>query len=163
MWFDCVPRPLDWQSPYLFRNEADLDATPAEVFEIFADIDEWPRWFADIRRGRWLTGAPHGVGSRREVELNLLSVREEFLAWDPARRYAFTMTGATLPLAHSIVEDYRLEALPDGRARLIWEVRHDLRWMFLPLSPIVRLVFGRMFRVATAGLVAFVKRRRAAA
>jgi uncharacterized protein YndB with AHSA1/START domain len=156
MWFACIPRDLDWKAPYVIRNEAELDAPPERVFDVWADIDEWPKWFSDIRKGTWDTPPPHGAHSRREVVLNLLSVREQFLAWDPGRRYAFTMTACTLPLAHSIVEDYQLEALPGGRSRLVWEVRFDLRLPFVPLSPVVRFVFGKMFRDATAGLVTYV-------
>lgn len=35
-------------------------------------------------------------------------------------------------------------------------VRFDLRLPFVPRSPVVRFVFGKMFRDATAGLVTYV-------
>jgi hypothetical protein len=157
MWFQYIPRDVEWKSPYTLRNEAELDASPEQVFAIWADIDQWPRWFSDILRGQWFTPPPHGVGAEREVVLKTLSVKERFLAWEPGRRYAFTMTACTLPLAWSIVEDYQLEPLPGGRSRLVWEVRFDLRWYFVPMSPVILAVFGRMFRNATAGLQAYVK------
>jgi len=160
MWFTCVPRDADWRGPYVLRNEAELDATPDRVFAILADIDQWPRWFSDIRKGTWHTPPPYGPGSRREVVLKTLSVREEFRVWDPGARYAFTMTAATLPLAWSIVEDYHLSALPDGRTRFVWEVSFDLRWMFVPVSSLIRAAFGSMFRNATAGLVRYVAEKR---
>lgn len=151
MWFDQIPRDLDWEAPYEFRNEADLALPPGEVFAIWADIDQWPKWFADIRQGTWTSEAPYGPGSERTVVLKTLSVKERFLAWDPGQRYAFTMTASTLPLTWSIVEDYRLEPR-EGGSRLIWTVKHDLRWYCRPASPIVRMVFGKMFRDATASL-----------
>lgn len=156
MWFPYIPRDVDWQAPTVLRNEAELDASPEEVFSIFADIDQWPKWFSDIRKGTWSTPAPYGPGSEREVVLKTLSVRERFLAWEPGKRYAFTMTAGTLPLARSIVEDYQLTPLPGGRARLVWEVRFDLRWYLAPVGPVIRAVFGKMFRDATAGLQAYV-------
>lgn len=151
MWFHQVPRDLDWDAPYVFRNEADLALSADEVFAIWADIDQWPKWFSDINRGTWTTEPPYGPGSERTVELKTLSVKERFLAWDPGKRYAFTMTACTLPLTWSIVEDYRLEPTETG-CRFVWVVKHDLRWYFLLSSPIVRMVFGKMFRDATASL-----------
>lgn len=159
MWFQYIPRDVDWQAPNVLRNEAELDATPDEVFAIWADIDQWPKWFSDIRKGTWSTPAPYGPGSEREVVLQTLSVRERFLAWDPGQRYAFTMTACTLPIAHSIVEDYRLEPLPGGRSRFVWEVRFDLRWYMKPMKPVILAVFGSMFRNATASLQAYVAAR----
>lgn len=156
MWFACTPRDLDWKAPYVIRNEAELDAPPDRVFAIWADLDQWPKWFPDIRGGVWQTPPPHGAHSRRDVTLTLLSVREQFLAWEPGRRFAFTMTASSLPLARSIVEEYRLEPLDGGRSRFVWEVRFDLRLPLVPASPLVRLVFGKMFRDATAGLKSYV-------
>lgn len=160
MWFRYVPRDLEWQAPSVFRNEAELALPPDEVFAIWADNDQWPLWFSDILGATWTTEPPRGPGSRREVRLKTLSVREEFLAWEPGRRFAFTMTDASVPIGWSIVEDYRLEPLDGGRrSRFVWEVRHDVRLFLRPLSPVIRLVFGRMFRNATAGLVAYCERR----
>ncbi len=74
---------------------------------------------------------------------------------DPGKRYTFTMKESTLPITWSILEDYRLEPIAGG-CRLIWDVRFDLRWWALPLSPVVNALFGKMFRDATASLKVYV-------
>jgi hypothetical protein len=52
------------------------------------------------------------VGGTRTVDLGAAAVEEEFLAWEPERRFAFTVTGSTRPGLRSMVEDIRLT--PDG-------------------------------------------------
>ncbi|MEX2527610.1 MAG: SRPBCC family protein [Gemmatimonadota bacterium] len=141
-------------------NEAVLDASPQEVFAIWADIHQWPLWFPEIQSGEWLSQGARGVGSRRLVHLEDLSVKETILAWDPGRRFSFCITAATRPLSHRIVEDYRLEAAEGGRSRFTWTVGFDLRWYIAPLSPIVKRKFGRMFRGATSGLVEYIRTQR---
>lgn len=85
MWFTMQPRDLGWPATASRRllSEAVLEATPEEVWALWADIDAWPRWFPDIRSGSWDTEPPHGVGSRRTMVLNTLTVREHLLAWEP--------------------------------------------------------------------------------
>ena len=155
MWFEMTPQTLAWAEaiPTKLSNTAILDAPPEEVFAVLADIDEWPRWFADIRKGVWDTEPPHGVGSRRTVTLNTMKVREAFLAWEVGRRYSFAIVASTLPLARSIVEDYRLTPAGDGKTRLDWDVSYEVRGYVRPVQSILRRVFRNMFRKATRGFV----------
>ncbi len=159
MWFELQETPLAWvdTAPNKFVNELVLDATPDEVFAIFADIDQWPKWFKDIKRGAWDEDGERGVGSRRTVYLRDINVRETILAWDPGKRFAFCVTHASLPLSRNVVEDFRLEATDDGRARLVWTVGYDVRAFVVPFAFIIKMKFRRMFKRALASLDAYVK------
>lgn len=158
MWFKNERVGLDYldAAPFRFVNECELTATPDEVFAILADADAWPRWFSDFRSATWLTPEPRGVGARRHVVLKSLQAKEEFLAWEPGRRFAFFMLETTLPLTSSMAEDYALEALPNGRTRLVWTAAYTLKPLARVIHPILRVIFGRMFSRATAGLQRYV-------
>ncbi|HEX7666208.1 MAG TPA: SRPBCC family protein, partial [Polyangiaceae bacterium] len=86
MWFPVQPSGLDfcaWSSQR-FVNRAKLACSAARAFDILAEDTQLPRWVHDCTSCRWTSSPPYGVGSTRNVALKGgLTVREEFIAWDP--------------------------------------------------------------------------------
>ena len=101
------------------RAEAtrELDASPEAVFDALADAGGWPRWFPNMQECRWLTPPPHGVDSQREVRVGPLHVVERFIVWERPRRWGFTFTAATPPIARAGAELVELEGIGDGGTR----------------------------------------------
>lgn len=132
------------QAPKRIVGTARFTASPARVFEAFADPAMWPKWFPLMHRAAWTQGSG-GVGSEREVSLRALGTFvERMIAWEPGRRFAFTMIGSTSPLAVQLAEDYQLS--PEGSGtRLDWVMAArpttlgSIGW--LP----TKLLLGRMF------------------
>lgn len=101
---------------------ATISAPPLRVFAAFADAPSWPRWFPLMHTARWVSKDIECVGAEREVGLyGLGNYVERFLAWDPGKRFAFTMTQSSSPLAAAIAEDFQMTPVRDGAAtRLAW-------------------------------------------
>lgn len=108
-----TPRPLEWLdvAPVRASRSRRIARPPAAVWEAIADHAGWTAWFP-----RMVAVEPgpvaEGVGGTRRVDIGLLQADEEFLAWEPERRFAFTLTGASRPLLVSMVEDIRIT--PEG-------------------------------------------------
>src|SRR5439155_25970150 len=101
MWHALTPSELGFtnESPFRFENEAVAEAPPDRVFAVLADAPGWPRWCKDFKKAEWTTAAPPGVGSTREVKMrDGLGARERMLAWEPGRRFAFSVDELTRPL-----------------------------------------------------------------
>ena len=159
MWFEMERATLDWapQARASFHSETILDANPEEVFDILADVDQWEVWFPEFESAEWLSDGEPGVGARRVIHMDIMSAREEFLAWEPGERFAFCLTEATLPLAKRLVEDYRLSPLAGGRCAFEWDVYYEPRTLLRPFTPLLRLNFGRMFQRATRSLSTYIR------
>jgi uncharacterized protein YndB with AHSA1/START domain len=106
-------KPLDWisRAPVSVTSSRRISASPERVWDAIADHERWPEWFSPVTKVEVL-GRGEGIGGRRRVHIGRVSVEEEFLAWEPGRRFAFTVTHARWPGLKAMVEDVRLE--PDG-------------------------------------------------
>jgi len=123
---------------------ARLSASPTRVFDSFADPAAWPHWFPLLKTARWVAGTP-GIGAEREVEMVALGrFRERFIAWEPGRRFAFTMIGSTSPLAVQLAEDYRLTA-DGGGTRVDWVMAATPTALGKLTSAPTRLLMRRLF------------------
>lgn len=164
MWFDLAPGDLAFveRSPHFFHNEMVVPAAPEQVFAILAATETWPQWFPDFVGTEYTSAGPVGVGATRRVRMKILSADERFLCWEPGRRFSFEVYRLTLPLVRRLVEDVQLEPAGEGKTRLRWRMAYEPRPLLRLVHPLLRLVFGRMFRNAAQGLLAYVQRTRQA-
>jgi uncharacterized protein YndB with AHSA1/START domain len=133
---DLTRRTLDWidEAPVRITARAVSSAPPDAVFAVLADHERWPEWFPAVRRVTVL-GRAEGVGARRRVAIRGATVDEEFIVWEPGRRWSFTGTAARPRFTRSLVEDCRLESTPDGGTAIDYT-------MYLDPPPALRVLFG---------------------
>ena len=163
MWFAVEAQDLRYTqtSPRVLENAAIIDATPERVFDVFATAENQREWFQDFVACRWTTPGPHGVGSEREIELKILTVKERFLVWEPGKRLTFALYDSTLPLVDGMVEDMVFEPAGEGKTRLTWRVHYTPKLLVRPFHPVLRGIFGQMFKRSIQGLAQYVTTHRA--
>lgn len=108
-----TPRSLEWTdtAPVRAVGTRRIAASADAIWAVIADHERWGEWFTPI--DEVTPGDPStGVGGTRTVRVGPIEVEEEFLAWEPGRRFAFTVTHSTRPGIRSMNEDIRL--VPDG-------------------------------------------------
>lgn len=132
-------------APHRFANSVDLAISPAELFEVLADAEAWPRWAKVITGVRWDTPAPRGVGTMRTVTMRGgLVGSEEFLAWDEHRLLAFRFNEASEKRIAAFAERYDVVPTPEG-CRLTWTLAMDVtgvaRFTLAPTKPLLNAGF----------------------
>ena len=118
----------------------------------------WGEWFPGFSRdGRYVTPAPHGVGSQREVRVGRTRLVETVLAWEEGRRWAFTIAEGGMPGVKALAEDYVVE--PEGSgSRLTWTLAtetspHLAGKVTGALTGVLgKRAFGKLDRVLAAGV-----------
>ncbi|HEY0711866.1 MAG TPA: SRPBCC family protein [Polyangia bacterium] len=154
MW-KLAPCPPDFAETarFHFDNEAVLTGTPAEVFDVVASIEHEANWFPDFKEARWLNAEGGGVGAERDYRLTYMRLHEHFTIWDRGVHLQFWVSGCSLPLIHRFLEDYTFTPLANGKTKLRWRVAYEPPALLRPLHPLLRPLFARDFRRATANLV----------
>lgn len=160
MWFATGHNDLSFieQAPHHLESVGVIPASAARVFALLSNGETQKAWFQDFVACRWTCSAPYGVGSTREIELKMLTVKERFLVWEPGRRLSFAVDAITVPLVRGMVEDMQLEPLSDSSTLLRWRAYYDPTLIMRGIHPIGRAVFGQMFRASTDGLAKYAAR-----
>ena len=122
---ELTKRDLRWipSAPITLSGRSTTTATPDQVFAELADHERWPEWFPHVKKVE-VIGAAAGVGARRRVSIPGGAVEEEFIAWDPGVRWAFTGTAAKPGFITSIVEDCQLVPIGEGGGTAITYSMH---------------------------------------
>jgi deazaflavin-dependent oxidoreductase (nitroreductase family) len=139
------------RAPVVHTFEADVAAPREKVFAALADPTTWPRWFPGVRSARYGSPPPYGVGTIREADVSGTRWVEEMIAWDTGRRWAYTVTSASAPVATAQVESFELDDRAAG-TRVRWTLALEPRLLMSSTGPIAPLVMGRLFRRAMRNL-----------
>jgi uncharacterized protein YndB with AHSA1/START domain len=155
-----VPRPIEWtaESPLRIAAELTCAAAPEQVFAVLADHTGWPDWFGSVRKVE-ATGPPEGVGGRRRVHAAGMVIDEEFIAWEPGHRWAFTATDIRPAFTRSLVEDCQLRPTDAGGTVITYTMHLDPRPAMRPLVAAAAPLVRRRLTTALAHLAARAARR----
>jgi carbon monoxide dehydrogenase subunit G len=139
------------RAPVVHAFEAEVAAPRDAVFAALADPTTWTRWFPGVRSARYGSAPPYGIGTIREAEVSGTLWVEEIIAWDPGRRWAYTVTSASAPIARAQVESFDLADAPAG-ARVRWTLAFEPRLLLKLSGPLAPIVMGGVFRRAMRNL-----------
>jgi|GEM_PF-1009526 len=128
-----------------FTYDFTIAAPASAVFDTISQPERLDRWIPDLRAARWLTTAPHGVGSTREITLPLITIEERVLVWEPGQRFVFHISRATIPMLRRMVEDFRLTTQADGGTRVQWTIAYQATALFAPFERFIYPRYGRIF------------------
>ncbi len=107
--------PPEWidAAPAVAESSASIDASPEAVWVRIADHETWTEWFTDLKKIERI-GTGIGVGSGRRVSVALITIDEEFTAWDENEHFAFAVTKSPVPVIAALIESVRIEATESG-------------------------------------------------
>ncbi len=152
-YFECTPVGLDFleQTKNVYKAEEIIRATPEQIFEVFEDEVAWTVWAPPIQRVEWTSPKPFGVGTTRTVYMmGDMDGYEEFIAWEPGKRMAFTFIGCSKDNTEKFLEDYRVTDLGNGTCKVVWYMAMESRtgpsWSDAIRRPIMGAVNRWMFR-----------------
>jgi len=149
-----VPQEIEFAdtAPVTAEGAAVVTGTPEEVWAVLADHQGWPSWFAGVKSCEATSEPATGVGSTRRVVLAGGSRFEErFVAWDPAKRWAFTVTDMRPAAVRSLVERITIAELAPGRTRVTYRMAFDPKPWLKPVAPLLaRAMSANLTRAMTS-------------
>ncbi len=134
-----------------------LKCDAATAFKAFDD-QNIQNWFPEISSAHWISNDKEKVGSVRQVNLDIMNVQEHFMIWEANKRFTFYIKKASLPLLSSMIEDCQFKDLGDGTCEFKWDIYVEPKVLSPILSPVVKMIYNRMFGKATDKLVDYVKK-----
>lgn len=152
------PQDISFADTSPLRAEATFDspAPPEAVFAVLADHRNWPKWFGKpLTKVEPTSSGEFGVGSTRTATLlGFITVKEEFIGWDPPRLFSFTGVGGRPPGFTKLVERIIIEPLADGGSRITYRMAFDLPAPLRPTGKFLAKQVSRSLGKALPGLSA---------
>lgn len=131
----------------LFRSTAYVEASPAAVFEVYADVEGWPGWTSSVTEVRRLDTGPLRVGSRARVRQPRLPVGDwTVIDVTPGRAFTWERRGPGL----RTVGRHLLEPKNSG-CLVVAELEH-LGLAARLTGALTRSLTDRYLQLETAGL-----------
>ncbi|HUW04531.1 MAG TPA: SRPBCC family protein [Acidimicrobiales bacterium] len=146
-------QPAAWigGAPVKIVETIDIGATPEAVWEVIIDHERWPNWF-DALESVTRTNDVDGVGGTRQVSMKAMTADEEFLEWEPGRRFGFTVTAMNQRLLESLNERIEIEPLDGDRCRVTYTQGFAPVWWVTPLFAVAKGQIAKSLREGLAGL-----------
>lgn len=87
----CEPVGLDFidRAAVVVVVEAQVEASPAQVWQVLNDSERWPEWFKSMKTCRVTSSSWDGVGSTRFIKVGPMGVDEKMVAWEPEVKWGF--------------------------------------------------------------------------
>jgi uncharacterized protein YndB with AHSA1/START domain len=150
-----TPQPAAWigGAPVKIVETIEIDASADAVWAIIIDHERWPLWF-DALESVTKTNDINDVGGTRQVSMRGMTVDEEFLEWEPGRRFGFTVTHMNRRLLESLNERVEIEPLGDDRCRVTYTQGFAPVWWVSPVFAVAKGQLAKSLREGLAGLAA---------
>ncbi len=160
-WYPMRPVDLDFlkTAGVVYTMECELRASRKAVWETYVDASTWHAWFPGVREARYREQeGPIGVGSIREASVSGQAYEEQMVAWEEGRRWAYTLTRATFPIAHAQLECTEFEDCGSG-TRVRWILAADRRFLMWISAPFLKRRLERLWREAVESLDRYIALR----
>lgn len=134
-------------SPIVFTAVVEVDASPQDVFAIYADVETWPTWTSSMTEIRRLEPGPLRVGSRVRLRQPGLPVGDWTVTdLTPGRSFIWErQTPGLRTVGRHLVEAH------DGGSRVVAEL--ELAGLLAPVSAaLIGRLIRRYLRLETEGL-----------
>lgn len=121
-------------------SSVDIDAPPAQVWEVLADLGGIYKWNPGVKNSYATSEAGRGEGATRHCDLRPAGrLEERAFDWREGEGYKIDVYDSNLPLDHNIVE-FTLQ--PQGEHRTRVTLRSEYQLKFGPVGALLDALFG---------------------
>jgi hypothetical protein len=153
MWFPMREVGMDFldHADKVWVMEARVAAPRSKVWQAISDPTVWNEWFPGVERAWYEGDPPYGVGSVRRARVGGQDMDEVMVCWEEEECWAYTLRGASYPLALAQLECTQLLDC-DGGTLMRWTIASDRGWLLWLTTPIFHRVVTRLWLRAAKNL-----------
>lgn len=145
-------------APVRLAVEVELNSSPEAVWNLLIDNPGWVHWFNGVTLCEDTSPQTSGVGATRRIVVNGLQADEEIIAWEPMRRWGFTVVETSRTFARRWVERVTLEPIEQNGGngtRVRYETGLELLWLAKLFKPILIRGIRNSWHSSLSGIDAY--------
>lgn len=151
LFFSFQPSTKDFhkQAPFVFENQAELEASPEDAYKVFTYLENAKKWLLFFKGAHWLTENRNRPGTVVDYYFAFMTLRVRVIELDVGKSWVSSIDGCTLPLAKHMLQIIDFKTLPNGKSHFHWRIFYDVPWFIRPFHPLARFFFAWLFRRTT--------------
>lgn len=142
-------------APARLTHSVTINAPIEKIWAIVDDTPNFDKWFKGVKWGKVEIETEKGLGAKRLAQLNNNKYYEEIIAYEPLKKWGFSMIESNSGMCKTITEVIYLDKVDANKTKVTYKGGYEYNGIFKYMKPVMNGAVTNIWKNAFKGLKEF--------